>query len=284
MLNSLQYFQDIVFLKKETMCNGYLSLQVNFDMKNLEGEMYCPKCGGKRRMNVTPIFINFDKNSVLNTCMLEVDLKTFTDNTDNEYINSKGKAISTINEFLTPSLWEFKCLQCKTTFTALVYKGSTGEQSLAVFPSCHGGVSTPNTPDSVAYYLSQANLSRSVSANSAAMSMYRAALEQILFEQGYTDRMLGPKINHLCKDIENGNAPDWALKLETEFLTYLNKLGNGAIHANDGDVEKQKSIDNELLTKIDVLFSMLLYRIYEAKKQQADWLNALNSTASIFDK
>jgi len=157
-------------------------------------------------------------------------------------------------------------------FTALIYDGADG-QALAVLPSCHGGIRTPNTPESVAYYLSQASLSKSVGANSAAMAMFRAALEQILFEQGYTGKSLGNKLNELNKDINNNTAPEWAMKLETEFLEYMEKLGNRAIHANEGDVEKQKKLDNELLSKVEVFFSMLLFRVYELKKQQEEWLN-----------
>jgi hypothetical protein len=76
----------------------------------------------------------------------------------------------------------FKCLQCGTESTALLFEGPNGYE-LAVFPKVHGGLSTPHTPQPVAYYLDQAKRAQSVGANSAAVAMYRSALEHLLYEQ-----------------------------------------------------------------------------------------------------
>jgi hypothetical protein len=73
-------------------------------------------------------------------------------------------------------------------------------------PQVHGGLATPHTPKLDAYYLAQAKRAQSVGANSAVVAMYRSALEHLLYEQGYEDRMVGPKITALLRDIEAGTV------------------------------------------------------------------------------
>lgn len=110
-----------------------------------------------------------------------------------------------------------------------------GGPELAVLQSCRGGLTTPQTPPAVAYYLDQAQRAQSVSARSAAVAMYRPALEHLLYEQGYKKGMLGTKLTDLEKDIAAGTAPKWAAELDTEFLALLKELGNASIHPNDGE-------------------------------------------------
>ena len=100
-----------------------------------------------------------------------------------------------------PMLVTMTCVQCDTLFTGLVYVGPDGK-NLAVLPSTYGGLTTPHTPTGVAYYLDQAQRSRSVGANSAAVTMFRAAFDHLLFEQGFQKGMCGQKLAELeasCK-------------------------------------------------------------------------------------
>ena len=60
-------------------------------------------------------------------------------------------------------------MQCDTEFTAVIHRGPTGP-ALAMLPSCFGGLTTPHTPDSVKYYLDQAQRCQSVGASSAAIN------------------------------------------------------------------------------------------------------------------
>lgn len=59
--------------------------------------------------------------------------------------------------------------------------------------------------------------------------------------------------------------------MDIEFLTYIRKLGNGAVHPNKGDYEKQKVLDNQLIELVDVIFSRLLDRIYEEPNRVNQW-------------
>lgn len=184
---------------------------------------------------------------------------------------------------LVPSLFSFTCVQCGATFTVVIYQGPDGP-SLAVLPSSRGGLTTPNTAPGVAYYLDQAHRAQSVGANSAAVAMFRGALEQLLFEQGYKTGMAGAKIAQLCKDIEAGSAPKWALELETDFLKVLKELGDGSIHPNDGDVTRQAVLDNDLIARVQETFAMLLFLVYEAPKKKGELLSNLRAKAQVLKK
>ncbi len=186
-------------------------------------------------------------------------------------------------EQLTPSLFEFSCVRCETKFTVVLYRGPDGP-ALAVLPSCRGGLTTPHTPPGVAFYLDQAHKSESVGAYSAAVAMFRGALEHLLFEQGYKTGMLNAKLAKLEADIRSGSAPKWALELDIAFLQVLKDLGNGSIHPNDGDVRKQAALDGGLLLRVKEVFLYLLFLVYEAPHQKAAALAALQAKAQILKK
>jgi hypothetical protein len=124
------------------------------------GMLHCPKCGGSRRMDMGLWYRS--------------------------------------SEFGTdpPVLATLHCGQCDTLFTAVLYEGPDGP-ALAVLPSTRGGLTTPHTTPGVAYYLDQAQRAYSIGANSAAVTMFRGALEHLLFEQGFKDGMCGKKLNDL---------------------------------------------------------------------------------------
>src|SRR5258706_11459706 len=100
------------------------------------GELYCPTCGDYRRMSLTRLNISTGTSHVA-----------------------------------IPRLFTYICVQCQTKFTAIIYEGPDGP-SLAVFPSCRGGLTTPHTPNGVTYYLYQNNKPQSVGTNRAAMAMF----------------------------------------------------------------------------------------------------------------
>jgi hypothetical protein len=60
------------------------------------------------------------------------------------------------------------CLQCDAQLILLAHEGPDGVELLAL-PSMYGGLATPHTPPSVAYYLDQARRSLAVGARSAAV-------------------------------------------------------------------------------------------------------------------
>jgi hypothetical protein len=175
-----------------------------------------------------------------------------------------------------PLLATMTCVQCDTLFTALLYQGPSGP-ALAVLPSTNGGLTTPHTPAGVGYYLDQAQRAHSIGANSAAVAMFRGALEHLLFDQGFKTGMCGKKITDLEAAIKAGTAPKWANELDTEFLTVMKQLGDGSIHPNDGDITKQEVLDSQLIAKVRHTFQLLLFLIYEVPLKKVERLSDLKA-------
>ena len=229
------------------------------------GQMYCPSCGGVRRM---------------------VGRKCSDEAHQSNQFASRSRGTETTLRILTeslPILIFLMCSQCDATFTILLYLGPTGI-SMANFPSGNSGLATPHTPMAVAYYLDQAQKSWSVGANSAAVAMYRAVVEQLLFNQGYTKRMLGNKINDLRSQIEAETAPRWALDLDPRYLEVLKELGDRAIHPNDGDVDRQSVLDGRLLTRVKATVMELLVAIYELDYERSARLASLEAASQAIDE
>lgn len=221
------------------------------------GTVYCPGCGDRRRVDAQLLHCSMELRNAA----------------------AEGGFQAITPQRLTPSLYALSCVQCDTVFTALIYPGPSGPD-LAMLSHCRGGLRTPHTPPSVAYYLDQAHRSRAVGAFSAAASMFRAALEQLLFEQGFKKRMLGPKIEELEAAIAAGAAPRWALDLETDYLDVIKALGDGSIHPNDGDITRQEALDNETISRVQTTFLHLLYVVYEVPFRHQDDLAQLKAAAS----
>jgi hypothetical protein len=180
----------------------------------------------------------------------------------------------------SPALFIAVCLECESGMTLVVFPGPQGMQLVAL-PSTYGGLSTPNTPESVAFYLDQAQKCQAMGALSAAVAMYRAALEHVLHEQGYTEGMLGKRIETLMAD---EHPPEWRGRLGDEYLGVINKLANAAIHANNGDVSQQMVFDAELLRGVRELFIELLDEIYEQPTIRANRLARLREAAGSIER
>jgi hypothetical protein len=196
---------------------------------------------------------------------------------------SKREVLKFVAPQVIPMLFTLTCLQCDAHSTGLLYLGPQGP-SLAILSGTLGGLTTPRTPAGVGYYLDQAYRAHGIGAYSAAVAMYRAALEQLLYEQGYQSGMLAAKIKKLEEDTSAGNAPKWARELDTEYLTVLKKLGNGAIHANGGNVAKQGVLDAELIARIEATMSGLLFEAYEISHVKKQQLHELKNAARVLKK
>jgi hypothetical protein len=177
-----------------------------------------------------------------------------------------------------PSLFTMTCLQCGLDHVALVHDGPDGRE-LAIFSTARGGLSTPNAPDNVKYYLDQAHRAESVGAVSAAAGMYRSALEMLLYERGFEKGMLDAKIKDL---LSAAPPPDWLVRVDSDYLELLKKIANGAMHPNDGDIAHQKVIDRDLLTELRAVFEELLDVIYEEPARKATRKAKLTNASQAF--
>jgi hypothetical protein len=100
--------------------------------------------------------------------------------------------------------------------------------------------------------------------------MYGSAVECLLYDQGYEMRMLGPKITKAREDRDAGAGPAWLARAPDEVFELLNKVGNGAIHPNDGDISRQEAIDRELLDIAEDMLAGLIDLIYEEPARRAE--------------
>jgi hypothetical protein len=217
---------------------------------------YCPGCGDSRRMEVTVDFWREKPDPPEDKTPLALEPKH------------------------VPAVVRLFCVQCRQSQTLVLFKGPTGVE-LVTLHSGYGGLTTPNCPPAVAYYLDQAQRAQSAGALSAATAMYRSALEHLLFEQGFTDRMLGPKIQSaLAAD----PPPAWLRDLHPEFLRVIKELGDAAIHPNDGDVERQRAFDSALLRRVRELFVELLHDVYELPHQRARRLEEMQAARAVLHR
>jgi hypothetical protein len=118
-----------------------------------------------------------------------------------------------------------------------------------------------------------------LAALSAAVAMYRAALEQLLFEQGYRKGMLARKIEILFADED---PPEWLRDLDPEYLSVIKDLGNAPVHPNEGHNEKQRTLDEGVLLQLRALFVELLDDIYEQPEARAARLAVLRAAREGF--
>jgi hypothetical protein len=188
-----------------------------------------------------------------------------------------------IVDSLAPAIFRYTCHECDNLWTALLYHGPDTKTELAVFANHRGGLSTLHTPDGVAFYLDQAHRAQSVGAHSAAVVMYRSALEHLLFEQGYTNGTCGVKVSALKADIAKGQAPSWTHTLDPQLLVVMTKLGNAAAHPNDGDVTKQAVLDSKLLIPVKAAFAELLEKVYEQPIASSQRLADLEAALATFE-
>ena len=235
-----------------------------------DGSLYCPKCNGTREMAIktASLWPEPVRHGALRP-------GAFTGlGSGPTGPSTAATTPAQLRKSLKYGLFEFKCVQCDVQFTALIYEGPRG-LSLAVFPTCYGGLATPTTPEGVRFYLDQAQRAQSVGANSAAVAMYRAALEHLLFEQGYKRGTCGTKLEELRTAVEKGEGPVWASGIDGQSMKVLKDLGDGAIHPNDGNITRQASLDERVLAAIQATFARLLDVVYEKPHEERERLEVL---------
>lgn len=238
------------------------------------GRLFCPGCGDFRSADVALLFESPHAKAARDERDRRVRLQG-TGSLTGGPAPTPGPEIPCPG---TPAVLIYRCRECGLKFTAFAYSTEAGED-LVVIPGRSGGMRTKNTPESVAFYLDQAARSESAGARSAAVAMYRGALEHLLFDQGYKAGMLGKKLEQLEAALAAGTAPAWARDLETDFLAVLKDLGNAAIHPNSGDTSKQSALDGELLARVKQVFLNLLDLVYEAPLRKKLALEELKKAA-----
>lgn len=210
------------------------------NVNNDDFDMYCPTCSRVLRVSV-------------------------------RVLNGYGTLFSPVEGSLLsdrPFIYECTCVNCRNKAFVLLYPREN-HHDIAVIYSKSSMFATPNAKPEVMYYLDQAQRAHSMGANSAAVAMFRSALEQLLFHEGYRDGMLNQKLKDLQNGISANNAPKWAMELDTEFLDVIKQLGNTSIHPNDGDISVQDKLDSDLVAALQTTFLEILDMVYEEPARKA---------------
>lgn len=244
-------------------------------------EIYCPGCSGRRRVKLTEVTMKGrdygPRRKAIHAGMAGFGFAHDPNETP------RDRALRHLTEEgMAPALFTMQCVQCGAGFTAVVYERE-GEDALAVFPDQLGGLTTKHTPNPVAYYLDQAARSQAAGAFSAAVAMYRVALEQMLEVEGYHQRMCGPKLAALEADIKAGKAPKWA-SVDQDVMGTLKDLGNGVLHTNGGDITLQENATPELLENIALAFEEILDVVIERPVKAQERKTALKQAADKMKK
>lgn len=237
------------------------------------GDLYCSSCGGARKMFVEHYYSSPGVVGDVKDLWFGEGNPEEVTREDHDDLETLLPAIANA---LTDSLFSLQCVHCNAHARALIYHGPLGPDMVMVRSSL-GGLSTPHTPPSVAYYLDQAQRAHSSGARSAAIAMYRGALDSLLYEQGFRDRMAGEKLRSLKARISDRTAPTWALELDPDFIDVIIKLGNSSIHPGDGDIQSQAEFDSNLLALMSETFAMLLTSVYEEAHRKQSLLSGLKT-------
>lgn len=216
------------------------------------GTMYCPRCSDYSGMKLERL--HFERT---------VGQEIVKDLTREDTIGMVPRP--KLPGYSDPSLLRLDCVNCRNVFYGMIYKAETGP-TVVFFSIRGGGVATPNTPDLVKYYLEQAYKAQAATAYSAALAMYRAAMEQLLEHKGFEGR-LSAKLAKLTKEIQDGVAPTWAKRLNTQTLSVIKDICNSHVHASE--LTNLLGLDAPFMSKIQRTFSTLLSIAYEQETRQA---------------
>jgi Domain of unknown function (DUF4145) len=233
---------------------------------------YCGRCADLRRMQLVAAD---DRCQNLNPRYLHLRSRLL-DELDQPQLDKLAFSVG-----MPPPAFTATCLECQTRVSLIVDGGPPVE--VIVLGTRAPGMATAHTPDGVRYFLDQAYRARTRGAYTAAMVMYRAALEQLLHDQGFTRGRLVDRINQAVTA-----APGWLDALDEELMTALRQLGNRAVHVGDGDISQQASFDHELVRDVEHLFVEVLDEVYEAparrEARRARFAQARQSTTPISDE
>jgi hypothetical protein len=242
------------------------------------GVMFCPACSEDTRMHVSLHVRDGVLLDLIGITVRKMNAPTGTtaslDTSPRYRGQSRARQQEAPHRTSSPSFMTYACSICDMRFVALIYMSPVGEE-LAIFPSSSGGLSTPHTPESVAYFLDEAYRCRCAGAHGASLTMFRAALHQLLTEVGFSGKLVR-MIEVLEKQIKSGTPPAWADHLNVEELKVIKELGDGFMHANEA--ERLAALQASDTLEVQETFKHLIAEIYEKPLEQAEMERVLNAT------
>lgn len=249
---------DIKFVKSVIFEQTKVEKNPNSSCGEFTGFIYCPECGDDRRtesQRIYPTRLKYIRNSPI-----------------------RSNAYSQLSPFPHSFyIIHSRCLQCSSEFIILLTR-ENNSYSLLNIPVSFVGIISSSCPATVIYYIDQAYRSKAMGATSAAVVMYRSSLENLLYEQGFESGQLFDKIKKLQKQIDDGDAPKWTLLFDANMMNIIRELGNYAVHPNNGDISKQREMDNNLLVKVEFMLKRLMEYVYVIPAKEKEAMEDMNRT------
>lgn len=254
MLDELPRFRNYLLTNRVHLFSrdSYFGIGVT-GPRHEDDRVHCPTCGDRRRVNIRMLY------PVRPT-------------------PPEGDAANSL-AWLLPALFEWTCTTCDGKILVLLYDGPNGH-TLMTIPSSYGAMATPRTPQSVAYYLDQAHRCKCVSAFSAAVAMFRTALDHLLFEQGFRENTLAEKIHAMRTELRDGNLAIWAHDVDAKFLEVAQYLGERSALPVDAEFAEKATLDERSCLLIQATFAYLLFVTYELPHQRESALASLHANAA----
>lgn len=169
------------------------------------------------------------------------------------------------------------CRQCGGTTTAVLYPIVGDDFGLALLHDKFGDAPA-NSPLGLAYYLDQARRSEAAGARSAAIAMYRSALDHVLHDQGFTSGTVAEKIAALEDHRDRGpGAPAWLDDLDADFLAVIKELAAASTDPDVVPVPARVAADRDLVRVMEATFAALLDLVYLRDARQKEYLARLQA-------
>jgi hypothetical protein len=170
------------------------------------------------------------------------------------------------------SIFQYNCQNCGNKFAAMLYTGGSGI-AFCIFSQDGLSISTPHTPEKVAFYLEQADSAQAASAFAAALVMYRSALNELLRDQNFKGT-LHAKIVKLQDKIDKGTAKEWAQSIDPIVFKVIKYLGDVHMHRLPEDKLYASSSN---LSAIREFFIYALNEVYERPVREEEILGLLKN-------
>lgn len=183
----------------------------------------------------------------------------------------------------SPSLFAYRCKRCARTWYALLAIAPPESQTDELYPLRRSRlVLLPVTPALTSqsvdpeanFYFREAETARYAGAHTAAMAMYRSAVEAFLGSIGFQDRSLDHRIAAFEAARANGTLPADLQQLPQPALNAVRIIGNFAVHAG-WLPQQRKQIGSELTLAAAQLVTVLLARTKVDYWRTADAIRAL---------
>ena len=270
----------------------YVVAKDGADGRRKIGKLYCPSCNGPRSVLVKQIpggarlptggghtVVTASNRTTVAPISPSLPLSRTPVQVLDAMLNSWRET--------TPRTLVLECVECETLFTAVIYQGPSGRE-LVILPSREGAYTPEGTPEPVRYYLEQARRAELAGAASAAVAMYRAALEHLLVSQGFTPDKQHSMLGGILRKVEEAQADPsedraWVRNLDTGLMRAFKEIADGAVHSNGGDIALQAEIDADLLRLMSGVFSSLLVEVIEKPRRDDESKRRIQEAAATFN-